>query len=94
MSKAEHVIGEVPIENKFYQMKDIAFVLITIVLGNVGHDFEEFAIWRLYLDKVSVEDLGTRPRLGRHEFFKILVHNFPSVFNVVHPTGKFNFGQI
>ena len=75
-------------------MKDIAFVLITIVLGNVGHDFEEFAIWRLYLDKVSVEDLGTRPRLGRHEFFKILVHNFPSVFNVVHPTGKFNFGQI
>ena len=80
------VVGEVPVEDEFNQVEDIGLVLVAVVLGNVGHDFEELAIRRLHLDKVSVEDLGPRPCLGRHKLFEIFVHNFPSVFNVVHPT--------
>ena len=80
------VVGEVPVEDEFDQVKDIGLVLVAVVLGNVGHDFEELAIRRLHLDKVSVEDLGPRPCLGRHKLFEIFVHNFPSVFYVVHPT--------
>ena len=80
------VVGEVPVEDEFNQVEDISLVLVAVVLGNVGHDFEELAIRRLYLDEVTVEDLGPRPCLGRHKLFEIFVHNFPSVFNVVHPT--------
>lgn len=80
------VVREVPVEDEFNQVEDIGLVLVAVVLGNVGHDFEELAIRRLHLDKVTVENLGPRPCLGRHKLFEIFVHNFPSVFIVVHPT--------
>lgn len=88
------VVGEVAVEDEFDQVEDIGLVLIAIVLGNVRHDFEDFAIRRLHLDKVTVEDLGSRPCLGRHKLFEIFVHNFPSVFKCGAPHGKLNLGQI
>lgn len=87
------VVREVPVEDEFNQMEDIYFVLIAVVLCNVGHDFEELAIRRLYLDIITVENFGPRPSLGRHKLFEVLVHIFPSVFIVVLPTENFTLDK-